>query len=437
MNMTAPVSPWPSASRSWYAVIILTLAYVLSFVDRQILALLIKPIKEDLGLTDFQISLLIGPAFAICYTTFGIPIGWLVDRFNRRSIAATGVLFWSLMTGLCGLSNGYLLLFIARLGVGLGEAALTPASYSLLSDMFPAKKLVKAIAVYMSGAIIGISMAFLLGGLLASWAEANSSIQIPILGEIRGWHVPFILLTFPGILLSVFVFLINEPARRSKTDLGSPNLPVLPFLKQASPALIPLFLAMGAQSVVVYANLSWMPTLLSRTYGWDTATIGVTLAGVFLAAGLLGNFIGAQVGSWFLGRDNRTSFLNIGLFSGSCLFVLGPLVALATSPVMVCAILFVMILLTSLPTAIVPTAVQMVTPQQLRGQISAIYLFATQIIGLMFGPTIVAFMTDFVFADTQAIGLSQAASITLAGGLSAILIFLARLPFANLTAASR
>jgi len=425
---------WPPASRGWYATAVLTLAYVLSFVDRQILTLLVAPIQRDLDLSDTQMSLLIGAAFAICYTTFGLPLGWVVDRVSRRRVAAWGVAFWSVMTAACGAAGTFAQLFVARMGVGLGEAALTPAAYSLLSDSFPPAKLVRAIGVYMSGAILGIAFAYALGGQIAAWIGSHDSVALPLVGTVRGWQAPFFVLLLPGLLLAVLIAAIPEPPRRKPPGAAASVPPLLPFLRSRAGTYGLLFLAMGAQSVVVYANLSWMPTLMARRFGWDAASIGYALGAIFLVAGLGGNFFGAWIGGRLLAAGRARAYLGVCVASAGLLLLVGPVGPVMGTAAGVLGFLVPTILLTSIPTAIVPAAVQLTTPGEYRGRISAVYLFATQMLGLSLGPTTVALFTDYVFADRAAIGSSQAAAVALASAVSLAAFVAARTPFARLAA---
>jgi len=168
---------------AWYAVGILTVAYTFSYIDRQILSLMVGPIRADLGISDSAFSLLHGLAFAVFYTLLGVPIGRLADRRNRRNIIALGVAFWSLATVCCGLARSFWQLFAARVAVGVGEAALSPAAYSMLADLFPKEKLGRAIGIYSSGVFVGIGLSFIIGGMLIATIEAMGGITLPVVGH--------------------------------------------------------------------------------------------------------------------------------------------------------------------------------------------------------------------------------------------------------------
>nr|MCS5654047.1 MFS transporter [Candidatus Neomarinimicrobiota bacterium] len=206
---------------SWYAVIILLLAYVLSFVDRIIMSLLVIPIQSDLGISDTQMGLLMGLAFAIFYVAIGIPIAKLSDEKSRRIIVSIGIFLWSLMTAACGLAKSFSHLFFARIGVGVGEATLSPAAYSMIADYFSENKLGRAIAVYQSGALFGGGLAFIIGGIVVNYAVNADSITLPIIGVLQPWQIAFIVVGLPGVLMALVMLTVKEPKRTGmKEEFG-------------------------------------------------------------------------------------------------------------------------------------------------------------------------------------------------------------------------
>ncbi len=190
----------PSLRYAWYVVGVLLLAYISSFIDRQIISLLVKPIKISFGITDTQMGILMGLSFAVLYTLVGIPIGLMADRMNRKRIIGWGIMIWSLMTVFCGLAGSYSLFFLARVGVGIGEAALSPAAYSIISDYFPKKKLATALSVYNMGVYLGSGLSILIGAALKTMI-GKENIVLPFFGEIFSWQVIFFYIGLPGILL--------------------------------------------------------------------------------------------------------------------------------------------------------------------------------------------------------------------------------------------
>ncbi len=221
--------PYPSAKYSWYVVTVLMLAYVFAFLDRQIIALLVDPIKRDIGVTDFQMSLLLGPAFAFFYVTLGIPVGRLADRRSRRTIIGIGIAIWSVMTAACGLAKTFTHLFLARIGVGVGEATLQPCATSVISDYFPREKRGRAISVYSMVLGIGAGLAFVLGGQVVAAVIDGPSIALPLIGEIYNWQIVFLIVGLPGLLVAGLMFTVKEPHRRDRITIDGQEPEQIPI----------------------------------------------------------------------------------------------------------------------------------------------------------------------------------------------------------------
>jgi MFS family permease len=200
---------------AWYVVIVLMVIYTLSFIDRQILAFLVGPIRADLQISDTAIGLLGGFAFAIFYTLLGLPMGWLADRKSRRGLIAIGLVFWSLMTALCSLARSFGTLFAARIGVGVGEATLTPAAFSLIADYFPREKLARALSVYSMGILIGSGLAFIVGGAVVQAMNGMPALQVPVLGTMAPWRLTFLIVGLPGLAIALLLLTVREPVRRN------------------------------------------------------------------------------------------------------------------------------------------------------------------------------------------------------------------------------
>jgi MFS family permease len=196
-----------------YALLVLLLAYILSFIDRNAMAVLVGPIRADFDISDFQYSLLHGFAFSMFYIFLGLPIARLADRGSRKSIITIGVFFWSLMTCLCGVAQSFKMLFIARMGVGVGEAALSPPAYSLLSDYFSSEALPRAMAIYTLGITLGGGLAYIVGGGVYEYFLLHGSPVLPLLGELRPWQLTFIVVGLPGFLLVALLSLIHVKVR--------------------------------------------------------------------------------------------------------------------------------------------------------------------------------------------------------------------------------
>lgn len=437
--------PWPSPVAAWYAVGVLIVAYLIALVDRQILTLLVQPIRRDLGLTDTQLSLLIGLAFAVLYTVAGIPIARLADRRPRRTIIAVGVFVWSVMTFLCGLAQNYWQLFLARVGVGVGEAALQPSAYSMLSDYFPPKRLGRAIGTYSIGLFIGGGLALVLGGAVIGALSGAESVHVPLIGEVRSWQLAFMVVGAPGVLLTLVIMLtVKEPARRGVTDVGRDDMPsgsasgdLMPFFRENFATVSRIIAAFSFGGIAVVGYLAWVPEFLRRSFGWDMAKIGLAFGLVMAVAGTAGTLFGG----WFVDRLARQGYRDAPLRASIIAFlflvpaaVAAPLMPTAESSLVVLAVLLFFI---GMQQGYSPVALQLITPNQLRAQVMAVYFFIAQVMALGIGPTLIAVVTDFVFGDDAALAWSLALVGGIAGGLGLAFLIAGRAPYLGSEARAR
>ena len=216
--VAVPAQPQESRASlryAWYIVGVLTFVYVFSFVDRQIFSLLVRPLRHDLHISDTQVSYLIGLGFVVFFALFGIPIGRLADIYSRRLIIALGLVTWSLFTAACGLAHTFPQMLLLRMGVGAGEAALSPAAYSLITDYFPRNRLATAISVYSMGIYIGSGLALIVGGMVVEETSRMPAVQVPVLGLMASWRLTFLIVGGPGALVSLLVLTVREPLRRA------------------------------------------------------------------------------------------------------------------------------------------------------------------------------------------------------------------------------
>ncbi|MFZ8887601.1 MAG: spinster family MFS transporter [Steroidobacteraceae bacterium] len=415
---------------SYYAVGVLTVAYVLSFIDRTILALLVAPIRADLGISDTQLSLLHGLAFAIFYTTLGIPIALLADRLNRRNIIAAGIAVWSLATAVCGLTRSFAQLFLARVAVGVGEAALSPAAYSMIADLFPRERLGRALGIYNVGAFAGAGLAFLIGGAVIAAVAQAGAVHLPVLGEVRSWQLVFFIVGLPGLLVALWVLTLAEPARRveASTDgLSSRLAACLGHMRQHWQAYATHLVGFTLIGLVFNATLAWMPTHLIRNHGLATADAAFGVGMALLVMGSAGVMAGGLLTDRLDSRGPGDGALKVGLLSACLSLPLATACTLMPNATLTLGLYAGLVFATTLPFGAAAAAIQVITPTGMRATASAIYLFLLNLVGLGAGPTLVAMTTDFLFADDLAVGRSVALVGTLAA-LPAIGLFLWGLP---------
>ena len=286
----------------WYVAIVLLIAYSFSAIDSRVLTLLVQPIKKDLGLSDFEISLLQGFAFAILYSIAAIPLGRLVDGTRYRSrIIIVGVLFWSVMTMACGAAKGFGQLFLARVGVGVGEATLSPTAYSLLSDYFGRTRRALAISIYALGYPIGSGLALILGALLLRKFTAHGPVELGIFGTFQPWQMVFVMVGLPGVIVALLISTIKEPVRRdlAKGHKGAMPLSVaFQYIRERWQMFGMLFFANALIAMLAIGVAIWYPTFLIRTYGLTTDQVGLYYGSVMLVCGV----IGTLAGGWLSGR---------------------------------------------------------------------------------------------------------------------------------------
>ena len=403
-------SAWPSARTGWYATLILTLAYTLSFIDRQILNLLVEPVKADLSLSDTRISLLQGAAFVGTYVLMSVPIGRLVDRFKRVYVLIGGMLTWSTATIGCGLSGSYAQLLSARMFVGAGESSVTPAAWSLLADYFPSDRLARPVSVFLMGPYLGAGLALIIGAEVIEWAGGMEELYVPFIGELAPWQFTFIVVGLPGFLLSALLFTVQEPERKGRLrEPGSGGAPwpvVWRFVLQHWRIYCAFLFGVPFIVVLLYGLQAWVPTFLVRVYEWDIPRAGRSYGPIALLAGSAGVLTGPIIARWFDRRGYTDSALRVTIIAAALACICVAPVPLQTEPMVALALIGAASFFVTLPLALVASALQTVTPNEMRGLIAGVYVVTVNVIGLGVGPTVVALLTDRLFGDPVAVGKS-------------------------------
>jgi MFS family permease len=266
---------WPNLRYAWFVVIVLMTLYIFSFIDRMIIALLVAPIKADLVLTDTDIGLLHGLAFALFYTFMGVFIARLADNWNRTKLVAIGVLLWGLATAACGLAGSFATLFIARIFVGIGEASLSPAAYSMISDYFPPEKRARAMSVYTSGIYFGVGAALIFGGIVIGLVERVGLLELPILGSIKAWQAVFFVVGLPGVFFFVIVKLfVREPVRREVSATPPTFAAFRAYFTTRRKLYLGHYMGFAFMVLYSYSFSAWTPAVITRGYGLTSAESG-------------------------------------------------------------------------------------------------------------------------------------------------------------------
>jgi MFS family permease len=391
-----------------FALAVLMIGYIVSFIDRQILSLMVQPIKADLGVSDFQMSLLQGFAFALFFCILGLPFGRLADRYSRRHIIMFGVLLWSAMTIACGLADSYAMLFLARMGVGVGEAALAPAGYSLLADMYRKERLVRAMSVFTLGGMIGGGLAFLVGGQVIDYASASGSNPLGIAG-LKPWQFTFIAVGLPGILVAALFMLVHEPMRRGNVTEARPSFgAALSYLWGRRADYAPVYFAATFMAVLSYGGLTWFPTHLIRTYGLTPGQAGLVLGIIHIISPILGATLATILTERFMARGLHDAPLRtiaiIAPLSG--LFFLAPLAP--TLELTIC-MWTLAVLFSNAYYGVAVATLQTLTPNNLRATNSAMLTLVVSMGGLALGAALIGGVSDNLFpGDPRGIGKAMA-----------------------------
>ena len=434
--MSAATPPWPPEHEARRAVLVLMVAYIFSYIDRQILAMLVGPIKADLGVTDFELSLLNGLAFAVCFTVLGVwPVGQWADRGNRRNLAAAGVFFWSLMTAVCGRVTSYAGLFVARIGVGVGEATLAPAAYSMIADYVPPARRGRALGLFSMGIYFGIGVAIMVTGLVVQAVGSMPVMHWPVIGEVRGWQVAFLILGPPGMLVSLWLLTVREPVRReaaaATTDVRYAD--VWRRIREHAGFYANLIFGVSMLTLTFNAVAFWIPAHLLRVHELSPLQVAFSYGPIMFVAGSLGILAGGVLADRWRSAGRADAELQVVLYGA---LALGPLVIAAfqlRDATLAIALLAPLLFVTSFPFGAASAALQMVTPNRFRARTSAIYLLVINLLGIGLGSSAASFVSDVVLQDEQRIGDGVTAVAAVAAPLAAWLIHRARPTYRRLT----
>jgi MFS family permease len=426
---TTRVSPY-----AWYVVTVLMLCYTLSFIDRQILSLLVAPIKTDLGISDTRVGLLQGFSFALFYALMGLPLGRIADLSNRRNLISIGILFWSFFTTACAGAKSFVSLFLARMGVGVGEAALNPASFSILADYFPKERLGVAVSVFYFGNLLGSSLALIVGGTTVEAVTRLHQVTLPLLGTIAAWRLTFLILGIPGVLFALLAFTIKEPLRKSllRNAAGATKLSIRETAIQVQArwqSVAGLSIGFAFQSACVYGFGAWAPTYFLRAHGWTVGTTGRPLGLITLIFGCLGLYVGGALSERWQRRGITDAPLRVAIPSAIGAGVFLPLAMLMPAPWFSLALIGPGFFFLVLPMGTAGAALQLIFPNQVRAQVSALCLFILNLGGLSLGPLLPGVFTDYLFKDPKMVGASLALTIAISAALMLLIICMTLRPY--------
>jgi MFS family permease len=410
---------------AWYVVAVLLIAQAFSFLDRMIMGLLVGPIRESFQITDTQYSLLAGLAFSLFYAIMGLPLARIADRSSRRNLIVAGIAVWSFMTAACGLAKGYWSLFVARIGVGVGEATLGPAAYSMIADYFPKSVLGRALSVYMIGVTLGSGFAYMLGGAVVGYVEGMGTIMVPVVGEIEGWQLTFFVVGLPGLLVSLLMLTtVREPARTGiVTPEAVPVSEVADYLWQRRRAYGGHILGISIFIMVVYALNLWGPTYFIRTFGYTRPEAGWVFGLVMIGAGTVGLLLAGTLSDRLVSKGIHDAYVKIILFSMVAMIPSAAALAFLESDILAIVFMSLAVFFSAFQGGLAGGTLQLMTPNRMRGQVMAVYGLSSNLIGLGLGPTVIAMTTDYVFGYDEAIGKSIALCAVILCPIGALILW--------------
>jgi MFS family permease len=409
----------PSNTYGWYVAFILLIGFTFSFIDRQVLNLLVVPIQNDLNITDTQISALQGLAFVITYVGLCVPIGRIIDKTHRVSVMIIGLLIWSAATIACGFSKNYISMFIARMGIGAGESTVHPGSISILGDYFDSDKIASPMSIYLLGPYLGAGIAMIFGAQVLDWtSQMDSNFILPLVGEVAPWQLTFIAVGLPGILVACLFLTIREPKRRIQ-EIESQEAPsfkkIAEYIKNNWQVYGAIIIGNSCLIILLYGLQSWVPTMLLRVYEWDLIQSGRVYGLIAMLAGSAGVLSGPFVLKLMSKNNIDAPHFKLAIFGISMASL--SLVLLPFQANVNIALIFVTLasFFVTLPLAGTSSAMVIVSPNRIRGVITGIYVVVTSVFGLVLGPFLVASSTDFIFQDPNAVAKSLALVSVLIG----------------------
>lgn len=418
-------------NKPWHVVLLLAALYVLSYVDRLILTLLVEPIKADLGISDLQVGLLIGPAFAILFSIIGLPVAWLIDHHNRRNLLAFGIFLWSLSTLLAGYATSFAMLFMLRMGLAIGESVLAPAAISLIGDLFSRDRRAAPSSVFIAAGTTGVMLAYVVGAAALDLAQSGALAALPIIGDLAAWRQTLVLISLPGfIIIPILLKSVREPEREGMEDMARPSsapssgspAPFGIFVSKADAVRFYgcFFVGNAILGMMLYGALAWYPTHLVRSQHINPSQAGY----IFSTALMLGVVLTVLLPTLaqHLARSSRRDMLMriplVAIPVGLILFIAALLRTDLLGASLLMALGFSLLsAINALPSITVP----LTAPPALRGRLVALVQFCNNIISLSLGAYLIALLAQTLFPGPTGLGRAMLVLALCAGPIAWIL----------------
>lgn len=388
--------------------------------DRMAIAMLIRPIKAKFGIGDFQASLLIGAAFTSFYILFLLPIGWLADRLSRRHVLAVCLLVWTLATLACGWAGGFAMLFVLRMLVGAGEAALAPCCHGIIGDSFPREALAKPLALQGIGFQVGSAVGVAAAGAVLAAAASGTFQNLPLLGGMPGWRIAFVVIGLPGLLALALIPLMVDPrGQRSAAASAAASEPMLPFLRGNKSLVTLTFLSAGLSAAGLGCVTAWLPEFLQRAHGVPPMEAGAVLGMLLLLAAFAGQGLFAIVVDWLAARGVRDAVVKLGMVPVALGILAAWFAFNAPDKAAFMPWLTVLLLCIAPCNTIANTLVQTIAPPSMRSRMAAMAILVINLLGFTVGPALVGWLSEFVFGEAR---LGDAMQLVIAGAMAGTLV---------------
>lgn len=396
---------------AWFVVFILCLTSIFAYLDRQIINLLVEPIKLTLGINDTQIGLLQGVSFALLYVIAAIPIAWAADFGNRTRIISIGIICWALATFSCGLATTFVLMFIARTIVGLGEATLTPSGYSLIGDYFQPEKIGLAISFFTGSGFLGAGLAYIIGGHIIGVLNQSEFYTLPIIGTIEPWQLAFMTVAIPGLLLVSIMQFVKEPPRQSTVTADFAKLraresfsALFNYISSNRRLFMGLFFGLAIMASATFSLMNWTPVYFTRKFDWDAQKVGTIFGTIVLIASPLAVFTGGFIASFLMKKGHSGANIYVPITSVCLAAIFIFLFGHAPNGQIATWLAVPSVFFSAMPFGCGTATLPLITPNRLRAQVVALYLLCANLLGLSLGPTAVGAITDYVYKDPTQIG---------------------------------
>ena len=412
MAITAQNKPFKQGGTyAWFVVFILCVTSIFAYLDRQLINLLVEPIKSDLGINDTQIGVLTGFSFALLYVIAAVPIAWMADFGNRVRVITIGIFCWALATFFCGLATTFLMMFLARTLVGLGEATLAPSGYSLVGDYFQKEKVGLAISCLTGSGFLGAGLAYIIGGQIIGTLNQAESYTLPLLGVVAPWQLAFMVVAIPGLLLVLIMQLVKEPPRQSEVAAEYIKLKsresfaaLFHYVSMNRRLFISLFFGLAVMASATFAIMNWMPEYMARSFNWSPQKFGNTFGTIILIGSPAGVFSGGLIASIWMKRGQVNANILVPITAAFCAAICAFFFTHASSEQQAILYGIPTVFFSAMPFGCGTATLPLVTPNRLRAQVVAIYLLCANLLGLTLGPTCVGAITDYIFKDESRLG---------------------------------